>query len=76
MKHEKEWHTCDRCGVEITFKPKTKIKFQRWDAYSDFIPVFEEDELLGKLVYTKYLKQSYELCSKCRKEFERFMRYE
>nr|DAZ48212.1 MAG TPA: acetyl-coA carboxylase zinc finger domain protein [Caudoviricetes sp.] len=25
MKHQKEWHTCDRCGAEIKFKPRQQL---------------------------------------------------
>ena len=30
MKHQKEWHTCDRCGVEIK---KPKIWYDRMFPY-------------------------------------------
>ena len=52
MKHQKEWHTCDRCGAEI-----------------------EKGILCGNSI-TKNgtLNVTYDLCPKCRKDFEEFIR--
>ena len=76
MKHGKEWRFCDRCGVEIKIKPKNVIKFVRIGEYSDFEPTFEDGETSGmveKIHTFKFLNRKYDLCPKCRKDFERFM---
>jgi dUTPase len=54
MKHQKEWHTCDRCGVEI-----------------------KKGILCGNSVTRNgILNTTYDLCTKCMEDFERFMRNE
>ena len=30
MKHQKGWHTCDRCGVEIKVKPISEFEFMNY----------------------------------------------
>lgn len=79
MKHEKEWHTCDRCGKEII----------RYNEYYAHINTEEIEPLYKERIYTAEdlaeqtfpmsiwkRKQKYDLCPKCRKDFERFMRNE
>ena len=30
MKHQKGWHTCDRCGAEIKVKPISEFEFMNY----------------------------------------------
>lgn len=79
MKHQKEWHTCDRCGAEIKFKPRQQLQYVPCGIYSEPVARFTEDEISCELYKTRFcgkLKKTYELCPKCRKDFERFMRNE
>lgn len=79
MKHQKEWHTCDRCGAEIKFKPRQQLQYVPCGTYSEPVARFTEDEISCELYKTRFcgkLKKTYELCPKCRKDFERFMRNE
>lgn len=79
MKHEREWHTCDRCGKEII----------RYNEFYAHIKTKEINPLNENNIYTaKDLAQQtfpmriwekkceYDLCPKCRKDFERYMRNE
>lgn len=71
MKHEKEWRTCDRCGVEIEYNYSTVAN----------IEVEKQSYSLGicGVIYkrkTQRESNSFELCPKCRRDFERFMRNE
>ena len=71
MKHEKEWYTCDRCGVEIEYNYSAVVN----------IEVEKQSYCIGTcgIFYTKETKResdSFDLCPKCRKDFERFMRNE
>ena len=71
MKHSKEWHTCDRCGVEIEYN---------YSAVAN-IEVEKQSYRLGicGVNYNRKKQResnSLDLCPKCRKEFERFMRNE
>lgn len=67
MKYSKEWHTCDRCG-------------EKYNHISTFGCGYEyevkEYWLREQSIGLKHEKKEYVLCSKCRKEFERFMRNE
>lgn len=77
MKHQKEWYTCDRCGAGIKFKPRQQIQYVPCGIYSEPVARFTEDEISCELYKTRFcgkLKKTYELCPKCRKDFERFMR--
>lgn len=79
MKHEKEWHTCDRCGEKIKAKPKNEMHFVRIGMYSDMTIDFSDSDIgaeIEKIHRVKFLNHKYELCPKCRKDFERFMRNE
>lgn len=76
MKYIKERHICDRCGAKIKIKPKAKMSFQMCGAYGDVVPKYEDEDIFERVTYTHFLKWNYELCPKCRKEFERFMRNE
>ena len=76
MKHEKEWYTCDRCGKEIIQYGKKRVHIKTQE-----IEPLNEDEIytakdlaqqtLPMLVWEEECK--YDLCPKCRKDFERFM---
>lgn len=79
MKHQKEWHTCDRCGKEII----------RYDEKYAYIKTREIEPLHETSIYTAedLAKEAfpmtiwrddtqYDLCPKCRKDFERFMKNE
>lgn len=91
MRHEKEWHTCDRCGKEINKLPRQKHILRRKllspselkMMYDEKYGYIENTELItddvvsvtiGEYhdVETKY----FDLCPKCRKDFERFMKNE
>ena len=75
MKHEKEWRTCDRCGSEIKIKPVDQMRFTRYGDYSTPSAIFEEGVIRAEIHTCKFLfGQRYDLCPKCRKEFERFMK--
>lgn len=65
MKHSKEWHTCNRCGMEIDENARSMFlkKVYRISGL-----------LVRKYAYEKL--DSFDLCPKCREEFERFMRNE
>lgn len=79
MKHEKEWHTCDRCGKEIKIKPRNEIKFTWITRYSSLEPTFEDGDIGAEVenIHTFRLhSHKYDLCFKCRRDFERFMRNE
>ena len=71
MRHEKEWRTCDRCGVEIEYN---------YSAVAN-IEVEKQSYSLGicGVIYkrkTQRESNSFELCPNCRRDFERFMRNE
>lgn len=77
MKHQKEWRTCDRCGAEIKFKPRQQLQYVQGGIYLEPVASFTEDEISCELHKTRFcgrLKKTYELCPKCRKDFERFMK--
>ena len=63
MKHQKEWRTCDRCGVEINENERSMFlkNVHR-------IIVL----LLRKYAYEKL--NAFDLFPKCRKDFEEFKR--
>ena len=65
MKHQKEWCTCDRCGAEINENEKSMFlkKVYRISGL-----------LVRKYAYEKV--NAFDLCPKCRKDFERFMKNE
>ena len=65
MKHQKEWHTCDRCGAEINENERSMFlkKVYRISGL-----------LVRKYAYEKL--NAFDLCPKCRKDFEEFMRNE
>lgn len=79
MKHIKEWHTCNRCGAEIKFTPFEQLEFVPIGTYQMPTPHFQEDEISCELhrvgLFGKF-KKIYELCPKCRKDFEKFMKNE
>lgn len=79
MKHQKEWHTCDRCGKEIIPKSWKKVKIKPTASCGDIIPVFEDNDMCLEVKNVrryKFLERTYDLRPKCRKDFERFMRNE
>lgn len=79
MKHSKEWHTCDRCGKEIKIKQRNEIKFTWITRYSSLEPTFEDGDIGAEVenIHTFRLhSHKYDLCFKCRRDFERFMRNE
>ena len=91
MKYKKEWHTCDRCGCEIKEMPRfintiyRKImpmtEFEmKYGEVSGYIMGTEvlSDELIGvNICETVHDREKYfDLCHKCRKDFERFMKNE
>lgn len=79
MKHEKEWHTCDRCGKEIIPKRLEEVKFKKVASYGDMVPDFEDNDMFLEIKNVRryeFMERTYELCHKCRKDFERFMKNE
>ena len=77
MKHQKEWRTCDRCGKEI-------IRYDEKYAYiktEEIKPLHEKRECIAEDLAKEVLpmviwrkNMQYDLCTKCRKEFKRFMK--
>ena len=91
MKHEKEWYTCDRCGEEIDQIPSQKHILRRKIAsptelkmmcdekygYVDDTYLITEDVVSVTIVeYHDVETRRFDLCPKCRKDFERFMKNE
>lgn len=65
MKCEKEWYTCDRCGVEINENERSMF--------------LKRVYRISGLLVRKYAFErvnAFDLCPKCRKEFKRFMKNE
>ena len=91
MKHEKEWYTCDRCGEEIDMIPSQQHILRRKIASTTELKMMC-DEKYGYLGDTHLITEDvisvtivechdvetrrFDLCPKCRKNFERFMRNE
>ena len=91
MKHEKEWHTCDRCGTEID-KLTSQKQFLHKKIASPTELKMMCDEKYGYLGDTHLITEDvvsvtivechdvetrrFDLCPKCRKDFERFMKNE
>lgn len=94
MKHEKEWHTCDRCGETIELVPENG-RFRTFIQKNRRIPAHISKEICERngyvteeflknpeitsasiVEYYNFKEYEYDLCPKCRKEFERFMRNE
>ena len=79
MKHEKEWYTCDRCGREIKVNSISEFEFTGFGDYSTPCPIFEDGNIRGEIkeIHSSILfpfDRTYDLCPKCRKDFEEFMR--
>ena len=91
MKHEKEWHTCDRCGAEIDKIPSRKQFLHKKIASPTELKMMC-DEKYGYVADTHLITEDvvsvtivechdvetrrFDLCPKCRKDFERFMKNE
>lgn len=91
MRHEKEWHTCDRCGKEIDKLPSQKHILRRKNVsitelemmcdekygYVANERLISEDVVSITIVeYHDVKTKRFDLCPKCRKDFERFMKNE
>lgn len=79
MRHSKAWLTCDRCKKEIKIKVGSEIQYKCFGVYScDPSPVFDGGSIICEIkkVELVRLRKAYDLCPKCRKDFERFMRNE
>ena len=79
MKHQKEWRTCDRCGDEIKVKSISEFEFTVFGDYFTPSPIFEDGNVRGEIkeIHSSRLfpfGSTYDLCPKCRKDFEEFMR--
>ena len=89
MKHQKEWHTCDRCGKEIdklssqkhilhrkiTSPTELKMMCDEKYGYVGDTYLITEDVVSVTIVETHDVKtKHFDLCPKCRKDFEEFMR--
>lgn len=74
MKHYEEWHTCDRCGEKIK---NTLIRKGRMNIKTEVQEGYHASDVLnnfGIILYTE--EAEIDLCPKCRKEFERWMKNE
>lgn len=86
MRHEKEWHTCDRCGKEIDKLPSQKHILRRKNVsitelemmcdekygYVANERLISEDVVSITIVENHDVKtKRFDLCPKCRKDFER-----
>ena len=91
MKHEKEWYTCDRCGKEIDMLPSQQHILRRkivrqielemmCDEKYGYVgnkDLITKDVVSVTIVETHDVKtRRFDLCPKCRKDFERFMKNE
>ena len=91
MKHEKEWYTCDRCGEEIDQIPSQKHILRRkivspielemmCDEKYGYVgnkDLITDDVVSVTIVEIHDVKtRRFDLCPKCRKDFERFMKNE
>lgn len=91
MKHSKEWHTCDRCGAEVKelkaerayfFKRNMrradiKMRYSEKEGYLVGIkPASQENYTAEISEETRIKTKNFELCHKCRADFERFMKNE
>ena len=92
MTHKEEYYTCDRCGAKIEKVPRKEMvkaifyrqKPIRIEARTispqeyprDCDKNFAKVESMEMVVYYNSCNRDYDLCSKCRKDFERFMRNE
>ena len=89
MEHKREWITCDRCGCEIKEMPKKlqriirrtmspaeyEIEYPKGLAYISNLEQITEDIMGVHIVEdVSVMKKTFDLCPKCRKDFERFMR--
>ena len=79
MKHQKEWHTCDRCGKEMTFynEKYAHVKTEELEPLYDKAIYTAEDlakQTLPMAIWRDDMQ--YDLCPKCRRDFKRFMRNE
>ena len=74
MKHIKEWNTCDRCGVEIK---NTLIRKGRMNIKTEVQEGYHASDVLNDFEIILYTKEAhFELCPKCRKEIEEWMKNE
>ena len=92
MTHKEEYYTCDRCGARIEKVPRNEIHkciFYRkkpirietttlspQEYPHDCDENFAKVDSMEMIVYYDFRLGKYDLCSKCRKDFERFMRNE
>lgn len=91
MKHEKEWHTCDRCGEVIDELPRqqhilrkkivslTELKMMCDEKYGyvrDTELITDDVVSVTIVEYHDVKTRRFDLCPKCRKDFERFMKNE
>ena len=91
MIHKKEWHTCDRCGEEINEVPSKKNILRRKlvrpselkmmcdekYGYVGNTELITDDVASVTIVECHDVKTNhFDLCPKCRKDFERFMKNE
>nr|DAT84052.1 MAG TPA: hypothetical protein [Bacteriophage sp.] len=79
MKHEKEWYVCDRCGKEMTFYNEryAHFKTEELEPLREKTIYTAEDLAKQTLPMAIWRKEhEYDLCPKCRKDFERFIRNE
>ena len=91
MKHEKEWHTCDRCGAEIDKMPeRTGIFYRKFLSPAELEMIYSDkcgyvsdeymvyENIMAVTIVESQSKncKSFDLCPKCRKDFERFMKNE
>lgn len=68
MRHEKEWYTCDRSGVNI--ESKFVYTLLKEDIEKNALPADGVMKIIGTHMFCS---SRLDLCPKCRKDFERFM---
>lgn len=81
MKHQKEWHTCDRCGKEIKLtlirRGTGTIREEKQKCYDCETKENAMNKMLEEFEVVLFTsKTELDLCPKCRKDFKRFMRNE
>lgn len=90
MQREKKWRICDRCGAEIEKMPDflnyllpVKMPAHFRMKYFDKTGYIANERLLKNKMLSATIvvsherkSKTYDLCPKCRKEFERWMKNE
>lgn len=65
MKHQKEWYTCDRCGEQIKESETKRLYKRPFRIGIKFIDACNNSN-----------EKCIDLCKKCSRDFERFVKNE